>query len=97
MIGNTILAIEVDENQHSGYDKKDEEIRYDDLFMHFSGKWVFIRFNPNKYRRDGVVYNPKMYERTCRLLKEIQKHIERIQKEENKELVEIHHLFFNSA
>jgi hypothetical protein len=97
MIGNTILAIEVDENQHSGYDKKDEEIRYDDLFMHFSGKWVFIRFNPNTYKRDGILYNPKMHERTPQLLKTIQKHIERIQKEENKELVEIHHLFFNRA
>jgi hypothetical protein len=43
------------------------------------------------------MYNPKMHERTPRLLKEIQIYIERIQKEENKELVEIHHLFFNSA
>jgi len=68
IIGNTILAIEVDKNQHSGYDKKDEEIRYDDLFMYFSGKWIFIRFNPNRYKKAGVTYNPKMHERTPHLL-----------------------------
>jgi hypothetical protein len=36
-----------------------------------------------------------MHERTPQLLKEILKHVDRIQKEDNKELVEIHHLFFN--
>lgn len=96
IIGNTILAIEVDENQHKDYNKKDEEIRYDDLFMHFSGKWIFIRFNPNKFKKGSAVFNPRMETRTPRLLAEINKHIERIHKEENSELVEIHHLFFNS-
>ncbi len=31
LIGNTILAIETDENAHKNYDKKDEKLRYDDL------------------------------------------------------------------
>lgn len=95
IIGNTILAIEVDENQHSGYDKKDEEIRYDDLFMHFSGKWIFIRFNPNKYKKGNKTCNPKMHERIPVLIEEINTQIERINKESNKELVEIYRLFFN--
>ena len=47
LIGNTILAVETDEFGHRGYDQKDEEIRYDDLFMIHSGKWIFIRFNPD--------------------------------------------------
>jgi hypothetical protein len=47
LIGNTILAIETDEFGHRGYDTKDEEIRYDDLYMIHSGKWIFIRFNPD--------------------------------------------------
>ena len=37
--------------KHSSYDKEDEKIRYDDLYMVFSGKWVFIRFNPDSYMR----------------------------------------------
>jgi hypothetical protein len=47
LIGNTILAVETDEFGHRGYDQKDEEIRYDDLYMIYSGKWIFIRFNPD--------------------------------------------------
>ena len=34
-----------------------------------------------------------MYNRTHHLLNQLLLHIDRIQKEENKELVEIHHLF----
>jgi hypothetical protein len=33
-----MLAVETDENAHRGYDEKDEEIRYDDLYMIHSGK-----------------------------------------------------------
>jgi hypothetical protein len=47
LIGNTILAIETDEFGHRGYDAKDEDIRYDDVYMIHSGKWIFIRFNPD--------------------------------------------------
>ena len=47
LIGGTILAIETDEFGHRGYDRHDEEIRYDDLFMIHSSKWIFIRFNPD--------------------------------------------------
>ena len=32
LIGNTMT-----------YDKMDEEIRYDDLYMIYSGKWIYIR------------------------------------------------------
>ena len=42
LIGATLLCIETDEFGHAGYDPKDEELRYDDLYMIHSGKWVFI-------------------------------------------------------
>ena len=45
-----MLCIEVDENQHKYYIKSDENNRYDDLFMDFSGKFIFIRYNPDKYK-----------------------------------------------
>jgi hypothetical protein len=92
-----MLAIEVDENQHKYYSEKDEEIRYDDLFMHFSGKWIFIRFNPNKFKKStGLIVNPRMEERLPRLLKMVDTQIERIKREANKDLVEIHTLFFDA-
>ena len=96
IIGNTVVAIEVDEYQHKGYDIQKEEIRYDDLYMAFSGKWVFIRFNPHDYKcKNGKVIKRKLKEKLPELIAEIEKHEERIRKEQNLELLEIHKLFFD--
>ena len=92
LINNTLLCIEVDENQHSSY--INDEIRYNDLYMTFSGKFVFIRFNPDNYRIDGELKKTKMETRLNALSKEIIKHITRIEQEENTELLEIHKLFY---
>ena len=88
LIGNTILAIETDEFGHIGYDKKDEEIRYDDVYMIHSGKWVFIRFNP-----DNNISKVDIADKLDKLIETIHKCIFRIKNEENVELVEIHKLY----
>ena len=44
-----MLCIEIDENQHKKYIKCDENIRYDNLFMDFNGKYIFIRYNLDKF------------------------------------------------
>ena len=50
LVGNTMIAVEVDEGQHKSRDSEDETIRYDDLFMAgHGGKWIYIRFNPDSY------------------------------------------------
>lgn len=90
LFGNTILAIETDEFAHRGYNQKDEEIRYDDLYMIHSGKWIYIRFNPDK----TIEHKVDMEDRIILLLDVIKKQIERIEKEENTELVEIIKLFY---
>ena len=54
-----MLCVETDERQHLSYDKTDEKNRYDDLVMIFSGKWIFIRFNPDSYIVNKKKYNPK--------------------------------------
>ena len=98
LIGNTLLCIETDEFQHKRYNKKDEEIRYDDLYMLHSGKFVFIRFNPDKYyNSNGTLKNPFMKIRLDVLHKEIEKQILRIEKEENNELLEIIRLFYDGC
>jgi hypothetical protein len=97
LIGNTLLCIEVDENQHKRYDNKDEEIRYDDLFMAHGGKFIFIRFNPDKYiNKNGTKVNPYMKKRMETLHNEIVKQINRILQEDNKELLEIIYLFYDN-
>jgi hypothetical protein len=87
LIGNTILAIETDEHAHNTYDEYDEEIRYDDVYMIHSGKWIFIRFNP-----DGKGVD--MEDKLDKLLEVIEDQIERIEREENTDLVEIIKLFY---
>ena len=82
-----MLAIETDEHQHRGYDPEEEEMRYNDIYMGFSGKWIFIRFNPDG---KGVDIEDKL----TRLMDEIQIQMERIENEENTELVDIIKLFY---
>jgi len=90
IIGNTILAVETDEHAHQGYDEKDDQIRYDDLYMIHSGKWVYIRFNPDKTRTQKT----DIEDRINTLLEVIETQIQRILSEENHELVEIFKLFY---
>jgi hypothetical protein len=96
LIGNTLLCIEVDENQHKRYDNKDEEIRYDDLFMVHGGKFVFIRFNPDKYiNRHNTKVNPYMKKRMERVSDEIIYQSNRILEDRNEQLVDIVYLFYD--
>ena len=88
LIGNTILAIETDEFGHRGYDKKDEEIRYDDLYMIHSGKWIFIRFNP-----DTNVSKIDIDDKLDKMIETINECINKIKRDENKELIEIIKLY----
>ena len=96
LINNTMLCIEVGENQHKHYIKENETNRYDDLFMDFSGKYIFIRYNPDKLiDKYGKSKNPMFDTRMQLLEKSINKHMERIHNGDNAELVEIHHLFYD--
>jgi hypothetical protein len=96
LIGNTLLCVETDENQHKSYNNKDEEIRYDDLYMIHGGKFIFIRFNPDKYKnKKGETINTLLFKRLTILGEEIKKQIDRINNDENKELVEIIKLYYD--
>ena len=48
LINNTMLCIEIDENQHKNYIKYDENMRYDNLFIDFNGKYIFTKYNQAK-------------------------------------------------
>ncbi len=96
LIGNTLLCIEVDEDQHKYRNKKDEELRYDDLMMLHGGKFVFVRFNPHSYiATDGKKKNPFMETRLVELKKVIDSQLERIVHNQNTGLVEIVKLYYD--
>ena len=88
LIGNTILAVETDEFGHHRYDSYDEEIRYDDVFMIHSGKWLFIRFNP-----DSNISKVDIYDKLRHLVDVMRQCIEKINHGENTDLVEIIKLY----
>ena len=88
LIGNTILAVETDEFGHRGYSIVDEEIRYDDLYMIHSGKWIYIRFNP-----DSNVSKVDIDDKLSILLQTMYECIDKILNEQNTELVEIIKLY----
>ena len=98
LINNTMLAIETDEHQHRSYDPKNEEIRHDDVYMHYSGKWIWIRFNPDSYKdKNGVGQKLDIEDRLPVLKEMIEKQMERIKKGENNELMEIYKLFYDEC
>ena len=97
LIGNTLLVVETDENQHKSYDKMNEETRYDDLMMAHGGKWIYIRFNPDKYKSiKGKNKNPEISTRLTALKQEIEKQMERIKNEENTELIERIYMYYDN-
>jgi hypothetical protein len=95
-INNTVLAIETDEGGHKRYNKEDEDARYNDLYMAYSGKWIYIRFNPDSYKdKNGKKRNPDISTRLRVLKTEIEKQIARAKSDENKELVEIIYMYYD--
>ncbi len=88
LINGTVLAIETDEYGHRGYDLQDEIIRYDDLYMIHSGKWIYIRFNP-----DSNISKIDIEDKLSVLIDTIEESIHRIENNMNTELVEIIKLY----
>ena len=64
--------------------------------MIHSGKWIFIRLNTDSYIEKGRRYNLDLKKRVPILLNEINKHIDRIKKGLNTDLVEIHKLYYDN-
>ena len=67
--------------------------------MIHSGKWIFVRFNPDKYKDSTgkITTEPPLEDRLAPLKKEINKHIERIKKGKNTELFEIHYMYYDQC
>ena len=93
-----MLCIEGDEEQHKSYIKQDEEHWYDDLFMDFSGKYIFIRYNPDPYKdTDDKKRNPKFGARMALLEQLINMLTRRINNKLNTERSEVNHLCYDKT
>ena len=84
LIKDTMLCIEIDEDQHKSYIKQNEQHRYDDLFMDFSGKYIFIRYNPDKFIDKYKQSKHPYFDTRMEVLENlINKHIQRIETQTN--------------
>jgi hypothetical protein len=65
LTNNTLLCIETDENELKNSNKKEEEEdRYSDVFMTFSCKYIFIRFNSDQFtNKKGKICNTHISKR----------------------------------
>lgn len=95
MIGNTMLCIEIDENQHKYYTKDDDFVRYNEILCDLTCKYIFIRYNPDKYKMNGKIVDLQFAQRMILLDQTIRNKIERINNNENTDLLEIVHLFYD--
>lgn len=96
LIGNTLLCIEVDENQHKNREENYEEVRYNDIMMVHGGKFVFIRMNPNMYiDLKGRKIDIDIEDKCNSLCVEIYKQIDRIESDLNVEMLEIVKMYFD--
>ena len=74
-----ILAIEVDENQHKYYNPMDEELRIMQIYQDAGKNLIFIRFNPDGYKVNGKIKNPRMLKRYQVLKEKINEIIDKIE------------------
>lgn len=100
IIGNTIVAIEIDENQHKAYAASYEDDRYNDLFVTFSGRYVFLRINPDAFKNaSGERVDPPFDERFPAVVQQLQRIIWAAANDsdfdEHAPLVSVQHVFYD--
>lgn len=87
------LCIEIDENQHKSYVAGYDAARYNDLFMDFTGKYVFLRVNPDPFRRGEEKVDTPFEERFQHVYDMITSHIN--DGPQTSDLVEVYHFFYD--
>ena len=99
LVGLTLICCECDEFEHKYRDQHDEEVRYDDLYMIHSGKFIFIRFNPHPLTIKGVKHDPLISERLTVLRDTIVQQLQRATTNEwptSSDLIDVIPLYYSS-
>jgi hypothetical protein len=99
VVEGTLVAIEIDEEQHGKgkgkYTPEQEAERYNDIMMIHGGKMVFIRFNPDVYcDATGKKTDAEMSVRLALLEGEVKLQIDRIRKGIN-DILDVSYLFYD--
>ena len=96
LVGNVVVAIEIDENQHKAYKPDYEENRYNELVMDFTGRFVFLRINPDSFTVRGQRRDPAFDERLQVAEDMLKSLLDKIKHGQGAQgLVEVVHLFYD--
>ena len=90
------LCIEIDENQHQHkyYADEYEESRYNDLFLDFSGRYLFLRVNPDGFSDHGCRQDPPFENRFTTVRDAILQAVD--EGPITNDLVEVRHFFYDT-
>eukprot|EP00877_Chromochloris_zofingiensis_P013165 jgi/Chrzof1/8101/UNPLg00146.t1 len=98
LVGSVMVAIEIDEDMHKRHAADDEDSRYSDLHMAFSGRFSFLRINSDSYKDNGVKQNPSFALRLAAVdkkLSEIMQAAANMPEDDISPLVQVHHIFYD--
>ena len=91
--GTHVVILEVDEHQHRERAEECECTRMVNIFQSFGGLPVkFVRYNPDKYKKNGRAMNPAVGTR----MNVLRTHLEYALKDEPVSLLSVKHLFYNN-
>lgn len=91
-----VLNIEVDEHQHdTKHYRETDASRKNDIVSNFTTKYVWIRYNPDEYKINGIKQKTSFKKRMNVLVDEINRQISRINRCENDKLLEEIRLFYD--
>jgi len=95
IFNNIMLCIEIDQGQHKNYKLINEMNRYKEFINEYHYKYIFIRYNPDKFKTTGIIYNPEKDLRYNILSNEIDKQIDLIKTNKIKNKIDIFYLFYD--
>lgn len=66
------------------------------MMMIFTGKWYYIRFNPDSYKdKNGKKCNPRMDTRLKKLKEVLNNVIKSIEEDKNTDMITIDYMFYD--
>lgn len=94
LIEGTIVAIEIDEGQHKRYKPDYEENRYNEIFLDFSARYIFVRINPDSFTLAGIKVDPSFQERLTVVERKLHDILDGLC--DFGEMIDVHHIFYDA-
>ena len=96
LVNDTVLCIESDQDKYKNYSANDcDQINYHKITTANKYKYIFIRYNPDTYITNNIIFDPPKETRFMKLSEEINIHVTRIKNNQNIAKCEIFYLYYD--